>query len=143
MCGVAMGSPLSPIVTNLFMEDFETKALASAQFRTKKWKTFVDDTYVIWSHRSEKQDRFLNHINSQSDSIKFTMEVEENGCLPFLDILLSRRDDGCICHQVFRKKTHTDQYLHASSHHFPSQKFGVLSTLATHALRVSDDSHLE
>ena len=28
--GVAMGSPVSPIVTNLFMKDFERKALASA-----------------------------------------------------------------------------------------------------------------
>lgn len=29
-CGVAMGSPLSPIVANLFMEDFESKALNSS-----------------------------------------------------------------------------------------------------------------
>jgi len=142
-CGVAMGSPLSPIVANLFIENFKTKALATAQFRPQKWKRFDDDTCVIWSHGREKLDMFLNHLNSQSNSIKFTMEVEENGCLPFLDILLSRREDGSICHQVFRKKTHVEQFLHASSHHFPTQKFGVLSTLATHALRISDDSHLQ
>ena len=29
-CGVAMGSPLSPIIANLFMEKFEQKALKSA-----------------------------------------------------------------------------------------------------------------
>ena len=28
--GAAMGSPMSPTVANLFMEDFERKALASA-----------------------------------------------------------------------------------------------------------------
>jgi hypothetical protein len=28
--GVAMGSPLSPIITNFFMEDFEERALAQA-----------------------------------------------------------------------------------------------------------------
>ena len=71
------------------------------------------------------------------------MEVEENGRLPFLNILLSRMDDHSICHQFFQKKTHTKHYLHASSHHFLAQKFGVLSTLATRALRISDDSHLE
>jgi len=71
------------------------------------------------------------------------MEVEENGHLPFLDILLSRRDDGSICHQVFWKKTHTEQYFHANSHHFLTQKFGVLNTLATRALRISDDDHLD
>jgi len=45
--------------------------------------------------------------------------------------------------EFFTKKTHTKQYLHASSHHFPAQKFGVLSTLATRALRISNEIHLE
>ena len=44
---------------------------------------------------------------------------------------------------MFRKKTHTEQYLHASSHHFPAQKLGVLNTLATRALRISDKESLE
>lgn len=44
---------------------------------------------------------------------------------------------------MFRKKTHTEQYLHATSHHFPVQKIVVLNTLATRALRVSDENHME
>lgn len=32
-CEVAMGSLLSPVVANLFMEDFESRALASARFK--------------------------------------------------------------------------------------------------------------
>ncbi len=70
-------------------------------------------------------------------------EIEENGHLPFLNVLLSMRDDGSVCNQVFRKKTHMEHYLHASSHHFPAQQFVVLNTLATHALRISDDIHLD
>ncbi|KAG8249378.1 hypothetical protein J6590_019665 [Homalodisca vitripennis] len=35
--GMAMGSPLSPIFANIFMEEFERKALASAQFKPKIW----------------------------------------------------------------------------------------------------------
>lgn len=45
--GVAMGSPVSPIVANIFVEDFESKALASACLLPKLWKTFLDDTNVI------------------------------------------------------------------------------------------------
>jgi len=46
-CGVAMGSPLSPIVANIFMEDFKGKALALVHLLPKLWKRYVDDTNVI------------------------------------------------------------------------------------------------
>jgi len=70
------------------------------------------------------------------------MEYESNGSLPFLYILLSRKDDDFFFHQGFRKKTHTEKYLHAKSHHFSAQKLGVLNSLAIRALRVSDETHL-
>lgn len=133
-CGVAMGSPLSPVVANLFMENFESKALASSHLLPKLWKRFVDDTCVIWFHGKEKLELIFLHLNNQSSSIKFTMEFECICSLPFLDILLSRNDDGSFSHQVYHKKTHTKQYLHANSHHFPTQKLGVLNTLAIRAL---------
>jgi hypothetical protein len=71
------------------------------------------------------------------------MEVENNGRLPFLDVKVTKRPDGSLSHQVYRKKNHTEQYLHVDSHHHPSQKLGVLNTLATRAFRISDDEHLE
>ena len=46
-CGVAMGSPQSPVVANIFMEDFESKALSSAQLLPKLWKRLVDDMNAI------------------------------------------------------------------------------------------------
>lgn len=143
MCGVTMGSPLSPMVANLFMEDFETEALASTPLHPKIWKRFVNDTFVDWQYGRDSLDSFLSHLNNQSESIKFIMEIEVNGSLPFLDGLISKKGDGTFSHQVYRKKTGTEQYLHASSHHYPPQKFGVLNTLATRALRISDESHFE
>jgi hypothetical protein len=71
------------------------------------------------------------------------MELEENGSIPFLDVLINRKEDGNLGHVVYRKKTHTENYLHASSHHHPTQKLGVLNTLATRAIRISDEEHLE
>ena len=71
------------------------------------------------------------------------MEIEQNNSLPFLDVLVTHNDNGSLSHQVYRKKTHTDRYLNARSHHHPSQKLGVLNTLAVRALRISDQNHLD
>jgi len=141
--GVAMGSSLSPIVANLYMEHFERKALDSFHLKPAWWKRFVDDTNLNWTHGKAELEKFFNHLNSISSEIKFTMELEENGKIPFLDVLINRKEDGTLGHQVYRKKTHTDSYLHADSYHHPSQKFGILNTLAVRAFRISDPDHLK
>ena len=71
------------------------------------------------------------------------MDLEENKSLPFLDVLVMKKKYGGIAKQEYRKKTHTDQYLHASSHHHPRQNMGVLNTIFIGALRISDFDHLE
>ena len=71
------------------------------------------------------------------------MEVEEKNNISFLDVLTIRNRDGSMAHQVSRKPTHTNRYLHANSHHFPSQKLGVINTLITQALRISDKELVE
>lgn len=71
------------------------------------------------------------------------MELEENMSIPFLDVLIIRKNDGSLGHKVFSKSTHTENYLHTDSHHHPAQNFGVLNTLAIRALRISDSEHLD
>lgn len=44
---------------------------------------------------------------------------------------------------MYRKATHTDLYLHSSSHHHPSQKVGILKTLALRAHRICDEDHID
>ena len=59
--GAAMGSPISPIVANLFMEDFEKRALASAPIPPKRWDRYVDETFTII--QKIHVDVFTDHIN--------------------------------------------------------------------------------
>ena len=75
--GVAIGTSVSLIVANLFMEDFERKA-------PRVWYRFVDDTWVI--QKQAHKQAFLDHINNIDPAIKFTVEgTQDNGAIPFLD----------------------------------------------------------
>ena len=53
-----MGSPLLPIVANLFMETFEEKAVESAALWPRMWVRYVDDTFVLWPHKEDELETF-------------------------------------------------------------------------------------
>jgi len=61
--GVAMGSPLSPVIANLYMEEFENKAIQQATYKPTFWYRYVADTFVIWPHSLDKPQEFLQDIN--------------------------------------------------------------------------------
>ncbi|BFZ05482.1 hypothetical protein BsWGS_08521 [Bradybaena similaris] len=71
-----MGSPLSPILCNIFMAKLEEEAITRASFKPDLWLQCVDDTFVLWNHRTENLKGFLSHIKNQNSAIQFTKEVE-------------------------------------------------------------------
>jgi hypothetical protein len=97
--GVAMGSPLSPVIANIYVEDYEKAALESAPLKPRCWFRYVDDTFIIWQHGPDKLTDFLHHLNSIHQSIQFTMETESEGHLSFLDLDTYRRPDGSLVHK--------------------------------------------
>ena len=102
--GVATGSPLSPVVANIFMEYFEEMDINTSPLKPKEWRWYVDDTNFVWTHGKDKLEESLRHVNNQSKDMKFTMEIEEDNNLPFLDVLFTKENDGTLAHQVYQKK---------------------------------------
>ena len=135
-----MFSPLSPIVANIFMEKFE-EALATAPHHPSLWKRYVDDTFVIQEEKHSNE--FFQHINSLEDKIKFTAEsTRPDGSIPFLDTLVTPRSDGSLETKVYRKPTHTNQYLQWDSHHAINNRYSIISTLLHRAKNICSSKKL-
>ena len=91
------------------------------------------------------KDAFFNHINSIDENIKFTAETTKaDGVMPFLDILVTPKSDGNLSTTVYRRPTHTNQYLQQDSHHAISNKYSVISSLLHRAKDIcSNQDQLE
>lgn len=129
-----MGSSLSVVLANKFMEWFENRIFVKNINKHKLWLRYVDDTFVIWSHGRDHLDQFLQQLNNEENSIKFTVEIEEDKKIPLLDVLVIR-ENSHISTTVFRKPTHMGQYIHKLSNHLDHVKRGVIRSL--HALAIS------
>ena len=99
--GTAMGSPVSVVVANLVMKEIECRALSSFHTPPHFWWRYVDDKCTVLPR--DLVESFHEHLNSIDPNIQFTVERESEGQLPFLDVLLTREDDGSISTSVFRK----------------------------------------
>ncbi|XP_068671074.1 uncharacterized protein [Montipora foliosa] len=104
-----MGSPVSAVIANLYMESFEQQAITTSAYKPRIWKRYIDDTFTILDRGNVES--FLQHLNNQQPSIRFIMETENDYKLAFLDTAVSREPDGRLNTSLYRKPTHTDQYL--------------------------------
>jgi predicted GIY-YIG superfamily endonuclease/uncharacterized protein (UPF0335 family) len=66
------------------------------------------------------------------------MEKEKDSCLPFLDVLVKRTNEG-IKTTVYRKPTHTGQYLNHGSNHSAATKQGIIGTLYNRATQICNN----
>ena len=133
--GLAMGSPLSPVLANIYMEYFEEMTLRSTSLKPSLWLRYVDDTFILWSHQEDVQI-LLDDVNSIRRSIQFTMEKDQDNKLPFLDVLVTRTEHG-FRSSVYRKPTFTGQYLNFNSHHPYTVKKGIVRCLQHRAKTIS------
>ncbi|BHF63499.1 hypothetical protein SprV_0200649100 [Sparganum proliferum] len=120
-----MGSPISGYLAEAVLQELETRVFQT--YKPKFWMRYVDDTFVIL-HRDTK-DNFKRELDSVFPQIQFTMEEETNGVLSFLDVQVSRQEDGTLQTGVFRKATDTEKILHYNSNHPLSHKRSCVRTL--------------
>ncbi|BHF59623.1 hypothetical protein SprV_0100258400 [Sparganum proliferum] len=126
--GAPMGSPISGYLAEAVLQELETRVFQT--YKPKFWMRYVDDTFVIL-HRDTK-DNFKRELDSVFPQIQFTMEEETNGMLSFLDVQVSRQEDGTLQTDVYRKATDTEKILHYNSNHPLSHKRSCVRTIFHH-----------
>eukprot|EP01023_Acetabularia_acetabulum_P031983 TRINITY_DN2992_c0_g1_i2.p1 TRINITY_DN2992_c0_g1~~TRINITY_DN2992_c0_g1_i2.p1 ORF type:complete len:627 (+),score=-1.18 TRINITY_DN2992_c0_g1_i2:121-2001(+) len=96
-----MGKPSSPAISNLFMQNFEKNIFKQCSDFPRVWKRYQDDIFTII--KTDQLETFLNKINQIDPNIKFVQELEQNGCLAFLDVMIFRNTDNTLSTKVFRR----------------------------------------
>ena len=134
--GVAMGSPLGPLLANVFMCSIE-ETLERDGKMPAYYRRYVDDTLTIVPNIASANE-FLETLNHCHPSVKFTMEIENNGMLPFLGTQLLNKSTQ-IQTKVYVKPTNTGLLLHYKSHDDDRYKRGLLKTMLDRAFRLSSN----
>ncbi|KFD60645.1 hypothetical protein M514_08580 [Trichuris suis] len=106
-----MGSPLSPVLAEVFMEHLEERAFERTDSPVAPilFERYVEDIFAIV--KKGQEDTLLEYLNTIfPGQIAFMIEKEVNNELPFLDVLVRRKGTG-LRTTVYRKPTHSDRSL--------------------------------
>ena len=103
-----MGSPLSPLSVEIFMNNIETiihnnKITNNILY----WYRYVDDIFTCFTGTSRQLDTFLEYLYSLHKNVKFTMEIKINDSLNFLDLTITRISSE-HSFSIYHKPSHTD-----------------------------------
>jgi hypothetical protein len=135
-----MGGPLSPVLSNIFMEFLEERHLAGI-YEIKYWVRYVDDVFALLPQDINIDDVLLK-LNNWNETIKFTYEKEINNKLPFLDIDVLRINNRPKF-KVFRKPTNSGSYVHWLSGHHISVKRSACLSAYLRAFRICSPEYLD
>ena len=111
--GLAMGNNLAPPLAIIFMSKLESEAIASAPFKPRLYKRYIDDCLVVWLHGLERLLEFVEFMNSRHPNIKFTIEHTEQNeeqSVSYLDMSVSV-DKGFLSWELFMKPSHSGVHL--------------------------------
>ena len=129
-----MGTKMAPSYANLFMGNFEQKALAAATHSPLIWWRYIDDIFLLWTHGEEKLNDFITYLNNLHPTIKFTSSFSYNE-IPFLDAKVMLLN-GRLETDLYVKPTDKHQYLLKSSCHPSHTKQSIPFSMALRLRRI-------
>jgi len=138
--GTPMGSPLSPILADIVMQDLEEKAMNILSIDFPFYYRYVDDILLLTP--DDKVDTILDIFNSIHNRLQFTVELEKNRSINFLDLSLIVKNEALII-DWYKKETSSGRYLSYHSGHPLCHKVGTIYGLVDRAILLSHPNFQE
>jgi hypothetical protein len=123
--GVAMGSPLSGTMAEIFLQHLENlhiKPLLDSKCITL-YSQYVD-IIIIYDATHTNPETIIQHANSMHNNIQLSPTLESDKQINFLDLLIIRKPQQLEI-DVFRKPTMTDTTISYLSNHPMEQKLAT------------------
>ena len=127
--GVAMGSPLGVLFANIYMATVEERTF-NGHPKPRIYGRYIDDIFITTKDLDDAN--LLKETFKNNSVLNFTIENSQQKTLPFLDILISQKDDKFHT-EVFTKATNTGRCLNARGECPDSYKKSVVSAYVRRA----------
>ena len=132
-----MGSPLGPVLANIFMVALEDCLVNSLSKEMPLWFRYVDDTFTFI--QKEEITDVIRVLNNFHKDVNFTHEIEKDNCISFLDVKIKKETNGPFITEVFRKETDTNIFINWKSFALRDWKIGTLKGLFRRAYLVCSE----
>ena len=99
---------------------------------------YVDDVFSLFESKARCAG-FHQRLNNLHPALRFTIEEEDNGSLPFLDIRVTKKDSGFVT-SLYRKPTFTGLYTPWDSFSPTQYKINLVRCLTNRILRICSQS---
>ena len=131
-----MGSPLAPVLNNIFMGFYESKWLNEYNLNKPKfYLRYVDDILAAFD-KEEDSLNFLNFLNKRHPNIKFMIEKQINHSIAFLDVFISGINNQNLTLQTYHKSTYTRLLLNFKSSTSFSYKISLIKCLIDRSFKI-------
>ena len=132
-----MGSPLAPVLANLFMCHYEKEWLSNYYEVSPTYYTrYVDDIFLVFNSHDEAK-RFFSYLNLRQPNVKFTIETKVNKVIPFLDVLIDNRNN-ILNTTTYHKSTYSGLLLNFDSFTSRFYKISLIKRLIDRAYKINN-----
>ena len=137
--GVAIGPPLGPTMSKVFLSFYEVKWLEQfpKEFKLVFYKSYLNNIFVLFES-AKNLSKCCDYFNTRYPNMSFSFEKEKNGKLSFLNKKIFR-EKGKFVTTISRNPTISGVYTHFQSFLPTVDKFGVVYTLAYRCFKIYSD----